>query len=250
MWGLEKAPLGKAECSWEDRVLGTSWVITEGGGRGTAIAYFPLALNFQKVSSRLLQVRRVPRGLSPAVRHPWRRARAMLPISSSVPRDCDHRETGGLLGALQQDQQQVWGFVRLRPAGQGLPCASRATPLGPHDPRSPRGGQPPLVSVKAMMGWGWAWAASHFCFLLQEMEEAALEPGTVQCRAQQRVLPTAGRLMLTSSCTLVCIALVLYSPEHIRTIEIGNPAVSQDLCTWPAACGASCPHGMTSVSCL
>lgn len=41
-----------------------------------------------------------------------------------------------------------------------------------------------------------------------------------------------GRLMLTSAALLMCIALVLYSPEHTRTIEIGNPAVSQDLYMW------------------
>lgn len=42
----------------------------------------------------------------------------------------------------------------------------------------------------------------------------------------------SGEAHANQCCTLMCIALVLYNPEHTRTIEIGNPAVSQDLYMW------------------
>lgn len=57
------------------------------GGRDDCVVCFPLALNFQKVSLRILQMKRVPRGLCQAVRHIWKWARVMLLVSSSVPRE-------------------------------------------------------------------------------------------------------------------------------------------------------------------
>ena len=47
-------------------------------------------------------------------------------------------------------------------------------------PEIPVCGQPPLLSMKVGDGVGLSLGAvSYLCFLLQEMEEASLEPGTV-----------------------------------------------------------------------
>lgn len=92
LWGLRNIPQGKAE-----HTAGRTGFLGQVGsslremvsalhGRGTATAHFPLTLSFQKISWKLLQVKRVPTGLCWAVRRvEW--ARATLLTSSSVLRE-------------------------------------------------------------------------------------------------------------------------------------------------------------------
>lgn len=70
---------------------------------------------------------------------------------------------------------------------QGLLSGSRLSP------EIPVGGQPPLVSIKVGDGVGLSLVSvSYLCFLLQEMEEASLEPGTVNAGLSSGFRPQWG----------------------------------------------------------
>lgn len=61
----------------------------------------------------------------------------------------DHsRETGGLLGALQQNQKHVWGSQKLRFRAELVLCKQGHSSGSILCPEVPVGGQPPLVPMK------------------------------------------------------------------------------------------------------
>lgn len=70
---------------------------------------------------------------------------------------------------------------------QGLFSGSRLSP------EISVGDQPPLVCIEVGGGVGLGLgAASYLCFLLQEMEEASLEPGTVNAGLSSGSRPQRG----------------------------------------------------------